>query len=441
MSWEFAPNFDAAFRAALSTGRNLIYVCPPAWWTVMPLLAELPPATSPGTRNLVLIPDAVGLRECAAHLEMEEHLRPVHAATGLTRTGRLLGSAGIRTLVCTPTDLLRLLSRSAIDLGSVERIVLGWPELLTDHPELDALDTILGEGRETQRIVITIDPSANTEFLERHARRAPIATAAPPVQTTFGSARYAVTEFSRTSDSVNTALDILNPGTALIWDPTSTGIRFGSQRVSQQGVVVSADPEEVPCDLAIALGLPTQDVFVRLQDNSRNVLLMIRPFQVPFVRSLVATARPLRLPSETDRAHDRSHRLRQEIRGDIERQSLTDSYLAISSLFDEYDPATVAAALASRLSLPDAREGQPADVPTWIRIRVEAGKRHRIRTGDLVGALLNAVEIPKHRVGKVDVRDGYSLVEIRAEAADKAVKGLNGLVLRGNKLTARPDRH
>ena len=58
-----------------------------------------------------------------------------------------------------------------------------------------------------------------------------------------------------------------------------------------------------------------------------------------------------------------------------------------------------------------------------------------------MGALLNAVEIPKNRVGKVDVRDGYSLVEVRAEAADKAVKGLNGLLLRGNKLTARPDRH
>jgi hypothetical protein len=178
-----------------------------------------------------------------------------------------------------------------------------------------------------------------------------------------------------------------------------------------------------------------------LEENSRNVLLLIRAFQIPFVRTALKNARPLRLPSEADRAHDRAYRLRQEIRNHIEQQSLTDGYLALTSLFDEYDPATVAAALASRLTLPAEPEGQPADVPAWIRIRVDAGKRHQIRTGDLVGALLNAVEIPKNRVGRVDVRDGYSLVEVRAEAADKAVKGLNGLVLRGNKLTARPDRH
>jgi ATP-dependent RNA helicase DeaD len=187
--------------------------------------------------------------------------------------------------------------------------------------------------------------------------------------------------------------------------------------------------------------LPTQDVLETLQENSRNVLLLVRAFQIPFVRAMVANARPLRLPSEADRARDRAYRLRQEIRGYIERQPHTGSMSALSPLFDEYDPTIVAAALASQISLPEEPEGHTEEVPTWIRIRVDAGKRQRIRTGDLVGALLNAVEIPKNRVGKVDVRDGYSLVEVRAEVADKAVSGLNGLLLRGNKLTARPDRH
>jgi ATP-dependent RNA helicase DeaD len=171
------------------------------------------------------------------------------------------------------------------------------------------------------------------------------------------------------------------------------------------------------------------------------VLLLIRAFQIPFVRAMVATARPLSLPSDSDKARERAHRLRQEIRGYIDRYPITDGLLALSPLFDEYDPATVAAALASQMSLPQEPDSHTPDVPTWIRVRVEAGKRQRIRTGDLVGALLNAVEIPKNRIGKVDVRDGYSLIEVHAEFADKAVNGLTGLLLRGNKLTARPDRH
>ena len=441
MSWEFAPNFDAAFRAALTSGNNLIYVCPPAWWTTLPLFAKLPETSTPGIRNIVLIPEAAGLRECVALLRSVDNFRPVHASTGLTRTGRFLQLNQITTLVSTPADLLRVLSRSDLDRSSLERIVIGCPEMHADPPALEALDTILAECRDTQRIVITSDPSANADFLERHARRAPTAVGAMPAQEPSGSARYAVTDFLHTPNALNAALDVLNPGTALVWDPVPAGTRVSLQMARQPGVILSADPGQARADLAIALELPTPEVFRTLEANAPNVLLFIRAFQIPFMRTILADARPLRLPSEADRAHDRASRLRNQIRDDIERNSLTDGFLALTSLFDEYDPATIAAALASRLSLPEEPEGAQSTVPTWVRIRIAAGKRHRIRTGDLVGALLNAVEVPKNSVGRVDVRDGYSLVEVRTEAADKAVRGLNGLVLRGNKLAARLDRH
>jgi hypothetical protein len=440
VSWEFAPNFDAAFRAALTSGNNLIYVCPPAWWTTLPLFAKLPEAPGPGIRSIVLIPDAIGLRESVAQLGSLQHCHPIHAATGLTRTGRFLQLSQIKTLVSTPSDLLRFLSRSDVDLSTLERIVIGWPELLADHPGLETLDTILGECRDSQRIVITSDPATNTDFLERHARRAPTAFGATPALGPSGSARYAVTDFLRIPDALSAALDVLNPATTFVWDPVPEGTRAGTQMARQPGVVMSSDPGDTPVDLAIALEIPTPEVFQILATNARNVLLFVRAFQIPFVLSTLTKARPLRLPSEVDRAHDQASRLRKQVRDDIEQHSLTDGLLALTSLFDEYDPATVAAALASRLSLPDLPEGELTDVPTWVRIRVEAGKRHRIRTGDLVGALLNAVELPKNRVGRVDVRDGYSLIEVQTVAADEAVKGLNGMMLRGNKLAARLDR-
>jgi len=441
VSWEFAPNFDAAFRAALTSGNNLIYVCPPAWWTTMPLFEKLPRTSAPGIRNIVLIPDALGLRESAALLASVEHCRPIHAATGLTRTGRLLQLNQITTLVATPVDLLRLLSRSDLDLKALASIVVGWPEMHSDRPGLANLDTILGECRETQRIVITSDPAKVPEFLERHARRAPTAVGCKITQASPGPARYAVTDFLRTPDAVSSAMDLLNPGTAFVWDPIPEGARVGMQTALQPGVVKGAEPGESPVDLAVALELPTPEVFQLLAANARNVLLFVRGFQIPFVRALVGDVRPLRLPSEADRAHDRAATMRKQVRDHIEQHHLTDGYLALSALFDEYDPATIAAALASQLPWRDAHEAEPADVPAWVRVRVEAGKRHRIRTGDLVGALLNAVELPKDQVGRVDVREGYSLIELQVEAAQKAVKGLNGLVLRGNKLTARLDRH
>lgn len=440
MSWEFAPNFDAAFRAALDSGKNLVFVCPPAWWSALPLFAKLPVSSSPGIRNIVLIHDAVGLRESAALLDSVEHWRRVHAATGLTRTGRFLRLNQITTLISTPTDLLRFLSRSDLNLNTLQRIVIGWPEMHTNGPAIETLDTILAECRGVQRIVITSDPSASGDFLERHARRAPTTIGSIPPHGPVGTARYSVTDFLRIPEVLSAALDVLNPGTTLVWDPVPESIRGSMQVVLRTGVIFNKDPVETPVDLAVALELPTPEVLQVLQANAQNVLLLIRAFQIPFARGMLTNARPLRLPSETDRALDRASRLRRQIRSEIERNSLTDGFLALTSLFDEFDPATVAAALVSRLSMPDEPEGERADVPTWVRIRIEAGKRQQIRTGDVVGALLNAVELPKNRIGRVDVRDGYSLVEVHTDAADKALKGLNGLQLRGNKLAARLDR-
>ena len=440
MSWEFAPEFDAAFRAAMTSGKSLIYVCPPTWWTTLPLFSKLPAGQRPGVQAILLIPDAVGLRESVAQLASLEHGQHIHAATGLTRTGRFLQLNQVKTLVSTPADLHRFMTRSDLDMSTLERIVIGWPEMYADHPGLESLDTILSECRDSQRIVFTSDPSVNKDFLERHARRAPTAIGASSVQGMSGAARYAVTDFLRIPDALSAAMDVLNPATTLVWDPVPEGTRIGIQMALPPGVVVSSDPSAAPVDLAIALEMPTPEVFQILEANARNVLLLVRAFQVPLVRAMLTNVRPLRLPSEADRAHDRASRLRRQIRDDIEQHSLTDGFLSLTSLFDEYDPATVAAALASRLSLPEGPEGEQGDVPTWVRIRIDSGKRHRIRTGDLVGALLNAVELPKARVGRVDVREGYSLVEVQTEIADKAVRGLNGLMLRGNKLAARLDR-
>jgi hypothetical protein len=109
--------------------------------------------------------------------------------------------------------------------------------------------------------------------------------------------------------------------------------------------------------------------------------------------------------------------------------------LALNPLFDEYDPALVAAALARGAGTMPAVEGeQPA---SWIRIRVNQGKRDRLRPGDLVGALLNGVGLPADHVGRVEIREAFSIAEVRAEDAPRALRGLAGLTVRGRALAAR----
>ena len=440
MSWEFASGIDAGHRAALNAGKNFVYVSPPTWWTTRPLLVELPLVADPGLHTVIVIPDALGVREGAGVARSVESLRPVHAATGLARTGRLLGLEAVGTLVTTPSDLVQLLSRSTVALDRVRRLVICWPEALLELGKGDDLDTILAESGKTQRIIVSADETRIGDFLERHARRAPRALAAGLPAAGTVSLRYAVTDGSGLERAVHSVLDIINPGSALIWDPTpEVGTRW-AEYADEPSVQVVASPTDDAVDLAIAVELPTGSALDALDSVAGEVLVLIRGHQVAYLKASTRTARTFRLPSEVDRARDRAGHLREEVRGLIAQGRGSAELLALEPLFDEYDPATVAGALAARTVDTSQPEAPGVGLPAWVHIRISAGSRDRIRTNDLVGALLNAVGIAKAQIGRIEVREGHSLLEVRAEVAATVRREMDGLALRGKKVAARIDR-
>jgi hypothetical protein len=57
-----------------------------------------------------------------------------------------------------------------------------------------------------------------------------------------------------------------------------------------------------------------------------------------------------------------------------------------------------------------------------------------------VGGLLNGVRLAKDDVGKIDLHDGFALVDVRPAVAEQAVRELSGMTLRGRRVTAAIDR-
>jgi ATP-dependent RNA helicase DeaD len=157
-----------------------------------------------------------------------------------------------------------------------------------------------------------------------------------------------------------------------------------------------------------------------------------------YLARLVADLRPLRVAGEADRALDRALAVRRRLRARLIEGQLDAELLAVGPLLDEFDPALVAAAaLALRDAAPVPAE---PDIGGWTRIRVSAGRREGIRPGDLVGALVNEVGLPRTAVGRIELHDGFALVEIAAADADRAARGLTGTALRGRRVTARLER-
>ena len=438
MSWEFAPEFDAAQRAALSAGKSLVYVCPPAWWTTLPLFEKLG-APGGNTLTFVLAPDRASVADGVAALGPLESLAPIHPVTGIGRTANLLAGGKITTCITTAPDFLQLMTRSGIDLEKVGRIVLAWPNTQFALGWSDALDTTLSQLSTVQRIVLTENERDIGDFLERHARRAPVVPAAPAPDTPAASLRYAVTDSSHLTQAVRSALDIINPRSVMIWDPDRSRAAAWQTVLCDAKISVNTDPPH-KVDLAIALDLPTVEILRELAAAADQILALVRPTQVAYVMSLAVKTRAFRLQSEADLARDRAGMLRDRIRHTISSTDTTAALLTLAPLFDEYDPTVVAAALAVQAV---ATTSEPADgeVPEgWARIRISAGRADRIRTGDIVGALLNAVGVQKDQIGRIEQHDKFSLIEVRPEAFQRALDGLNGIAIRGTNITAQIDR-
>jgi ATP-dependent RNA helicase DeaD len=403
---------------------------------VAPLFQSAPIPEGHGLGLLVLVPTASDATDLAATFEHLGILHPVHATTGLARTERLLRAGSVRTLIATPADAVQLLKRASLKLDSLPTVAIAWVESLLAAGAGPALDIVLAEARSAQRLIITADEKPLGGFVERYAHRAPIGVASRVPETPVGPVRYLTVDEGRRSVAVRATLDQRNPAAALVWDPLPARHKAWIELVQDPSVQVTDTAAGEAVDLVIAVDLVSPEVLRALSERSGEVVVVLRPGQVPYLGQIAHPIRPTRIVSEADRARDRAAQLRQRIRERLNEPALDAELLALQPLFDEYDPALVAAAAAAAMVAgPDT-----GDIQAWLRIHVGVGRNDHLRPADLVGALVNSVGIPKDHIGKIDIRDSHALVEIQAGDADQVVRGLTGVTLRGRRVTARVDR-
>lgn len=432
---DLVPALDAAHRAALTSGKPLVYVCPPAAWAARPLLAAAPTESGETPTTVIVVPEIATAWDVQRSTEDLAHLQSVAVASGRTRAGRLLRAGTVRTLIVTPRDALDLVRQATLKLPPVRRIVVLWPET-AQADAAEVLDTLLADARDAQRLFVTADETRITDLLTRHAHRAPVAVASRPPRAPTGSVRYATAGGEEDVQVVvREALDSINPPSARIWDPLPHRHGTWASVTAADAVDIGADPSGERVALALAVECISQEVLTQLRASAEDVLVVLRAEQVPYLERLVETLRPFPRRSEADRARDRASELRRRIRERALQGGLDGQLLAIAPLFQELDPALVAAAAAD---LAPAAAAVP-DAPAWTRIHLDLGRSDRLRPGDVVGVIANAVGIPGKNIGHIEIRDRFTIVEVRPDDLDAVVRGLTGAVIRGRRVSARPE--
>lgn len=432
-----------AVREAVPTaarGHNLVAVLPPAPVYGTPLLAGLLARLGEGRRGLVLAPPAQ-LSEWGgtAHQLAAAGLR-IQVAHGTARAMRRLKSADLDLLITTPDTALALHRRSALGVDGLVGVVLAWPENWEDESSLSPLMQDL--SKDAQRLVLTSAPARVGELVERYARRALTLgdhdTHAPEPA---GPVRTVAVAWERRAAALADLVELLDPASLVVW----TADRGHHEEIGRQ--VAAGEPEvqvatgDAPrAALIIAFDPPSPERLRQLL-GAGEVVLLVPPDASGYVERIAAPRRPVRLPGVLDAVTTEAAARRATIVRALETGRPDRALLTLAPLFERHDPAAVAAALFELWTTAGA--GVPAavpDIPATARIYVGVGKKDGATANDLVAVLTKEVRYDRQKIGRVELRDAFSLVEIPAQDAERVASALNGLSIRRKRVSARVDR-
>ncbi|HET9797533.1 MAG TPA: DbpA RNA binding domain-containing protein [Gemmatimonadaceae bacterium] len=443
--------------AAVTRGQNAVHVVPMDWATLARVLApalERLESSRGEPQLLVVTADAESAVAAATALVPAalEHGLGVLAATPGPRAARLLRSSPAQIVTGAPAELVALLQSSTLKPETVRAVALAWLDIVLGSPDTQPLETLFGElPKESARIVLASELSpAYDALIERYARRARREVEPETAGVTPLSAEYVAAPAAGRTDALRRLLDALDLPAAVLY-ARDDRVRDQAERVARalgypaDAVRAARSAEEsAGTDPVVLLDLPASREEMRaLAGAGRKIYAIVQPSQLGSLRTLLSngTLSPITLVDAAERARGKEAALRASLRDVLSSSDLRREVLAIEPLLAEFDGVEIAAA-ALRL-LEQQKPARPATVaaatPPMTALFVNLGERDGVRPQELVAAVTSAAGLPTSQIGRIEVRDTHSLVEVAASVAELVAGKLTGSVVRGRRVQARVD--
>jgi ATP-dependent RNA helicase DeaD len=295
--------------------------------------------------------------------------------------------------------------------------------------------------KETQRLIYTAAPDRVEALVERYARKA-LTTVAGVASAASGPVRTVSVPWARRVPALAELVELLDPASMVIWTADT------SHHPAIAQAVALADPElrlvtgDAPeAGTIVAFDLPTAERLEQLV-KAGEVVLLVPPGTESYAARIATPRRPLPLPGIADTATAAAAGQRAAIVRAMETGNPDRALLTLAPLFERYDPAAVAAALfdlwgsSSPVELPS----RVPDIPATAKVFVGLGKKDGATANDFVAVLTKDLRVERGKIGRIELRDAYSLIEIPAQDAEKVAVALNGVTIRRRRVTARVDR-
>lgn len=486
---EVPTTFQASAIPVLLRDNALLAQAGPGAGTLLAYGIPLLQGTDPearGPRALVLTPTPERAAELGRALSRLAVITG-HRVSALGSTWALPELSSI--LFATPVLMLDALRESEIDLEEIEALVVDGFNAM-EEKEREALESLFeavsGKGL---RVLLSLPFTPEAEaFGKAHFHRpvhlpprAADGTVAEPVPER-GRIRYRVTGEDKELVTLRTVGEILEAGAGhvLLFTPTDDqaadlgdflalhGFIAGPPGDGSAPVWLSARELEARKVLdewgepgvvvTLSVDVPSSpDALDQRHGGNEDGIILLRARELPHLRDIAKRAGyrlipaheppPARISGELERLSDLLTRT-------LKEEDLGPHYLALEPLLRDYQPGEVAAAalaLLRKARSGSTREesesrGRPQETgrgpapKTWVRLFVGVGEKEEIGPGDLLGAIAGEAGVEGSQVGKIEIRETFSLVEVASQVADQVIRGLNGTTIRGRSVRADYDR-
>jgi len=482
--FEEPTEFQRTAIPLLRRGNNLLGAAGPGAGTLLAygtaILERIEPQGGrPGA--LVLAPTA------AAATGLAESLARIAATTGHS-VGALEGAwllpERCDVLFATPKSVKAAVDGSSLTLEGVRCLVVDGAsaiETISGLEDLRALFEYVDAG--VQRVVLCQPVTESVQGLvAKHVSKAIRVPPAPAVEGTAvkppdrGELRYRITGADK--------VEALAPLMAELLDDARHVLLFcrSADRAADVGdfltlhgfMAVAPVDAEVPVWLAVdalparealnqsaftaqvatvSLDCPAdEDTMDRRHGAGGQATVLLLPREVPHFRDTARRTgyrvRPLPPPESV--IEDRIAEIRARLEEAAGRGDLAPLYLVLEPLLKRFSPQELAvAALALILPGPaaatapasaTARAEKATGTDGWTRLFVSIGEMEGVQPSDLLGALAGESGVEGSSFGKIEVRDTFSLVEVRPSEAEKVIKAVNGSTIRGRSARVDYDR-
>lgn len=411
-------------------------------------------ADEKGTKAIVVVPTNDRAERVATTIARFAHRTNASIAALTSSWGR---RANANIVVASAEKLLSAIEQSQIKLDDVETVVVDGAsaiEKLNGEQIFETLFTSI--PREGQRVFISSEfTDAGRRIAEAHARKALTFPPRPAVEdrTERGPAgstlRYIVAPEGRKADVIaRLARDDDGP-ISLITRGTHTG-REAERAITSRGFTAqSYSYDQFDRNTAegrvVAFDAPFSAEQLTGSFRNGDVIVCERN-ELTHLRALAEEAN-VRLEAAPVPSYeaDSLNAFRNDIRRAAREEDLEAQMLVLEPLFAELSPEEVAAAAAallrSRRPVKEASTGGArAGTKTWSRLFFSIGERDGIRPGDLVGAITGESGVKGEEVGRLDIRDTFSVVEVDSSIADRVIRAMNGTTMKGRALRVDYDR-